>query len=117
MRTTVLVTGFMLGFLASAPQLTAQAAAPDGKALYTRNCRACHGPDGTPPPALAKSMKVPTIDPAYLTRVADDSMVNVMLKGTKGMKPMKGKASQEEMAAIARYLRSVAGSPAAKPGT
>jgi ubiquinol-cytochrome c reductase cytochrome c subunit len=117
MKTSAIVIGLLLGLAFVAPRLAAQAAAPDGKALYTKNCRACHGPTGAPPAALAKTMKVPTIDAAYLAKVSDDSMVNLMTKGTKNMKPMKGKASPEEQAAIAKYIRTMVGSPAPKPGS
>ena len=109
MKTSAVVLRLMLG-LAAVPRLAAQAAAaPDGKALYNKSCKSCHGAQGVPPAALAKKMKTPVIDGAYLSKVSDDSMVAVMANGTKNMKPMKGKATPEELAAIAKYTREVAG--------
>ncbi|MBI4501577.1 MAG: cytochrome c [Gemmatimonadetes bacterium] len=108
MKTSAVVLGLMVGLAAGTPRLAAQAA-PDGKALYDKNCKACHGSKGVPPAALAKRMKTPTIDEAYLAKVSDDSMARVMENGTKNMKPMKGKATPEDLAAIAKYTREVAG--------
>src|SRR6266704_3009887 len=91
--TVVLVLGF------GASQAAAQA--PDGKALYEKNCRACHGARGTPPAALAKQQKIPKWDAAFLTVRSDDSLVAVMKHGGKNMKGFAGKLKPDEMTAIA----------------
>ena len=115
MRRSTMVLGLVLGFAAAAPQLAAQA--PDGKALYDKNCKTCHGAQGVPPAALAKKMKTPTIDAAYLAKVSDDSMLKVMVNGSKNMKPMKEKVTEPELAAIVKHVRDVIGAGAAKPGS
>ena len=54
----LVVTCFGGAFLGSA--VVASAADQAGKTLYQKNCQSCHGANGTPPPALAKSMKHPS---------------------------------------------------------
>lgn len=88
---------------------TAAAQAPDGKALYEKNCKMCHGGDGTPPPAMQKMM--PTLAPLtaqFMASRSDDSVVKVLATGTAKMKPYKDKLTPEEMAAVAKYLREMA---------
>ena len=48
MKTPWLIIGLLLTTSAAA----AQAPSPDGKALYDKNCRMCHGADGIPSPAM-----------------------------------------------------------------
>ncbi|MBI4501579.1 MAG: cytochrome c [Gemmatimonadetes bacterium] len=115
MRRSTLVIGLVLAFVAVAPRLQAQG--PDGKALYDKNCKTCHGAQGAPPAALAKKMKIPTIDAAYLAKVSDDSILKVMTNGSKNMKPMKDKLTEPELAAIGKHVREVVGAGAAKPGS
>ena len=62
-----------------------------------------------PAPALAKQMKIAAMDAAYLAARSDDSLIGVMANGTKNMKPMKGKLTPAELAAVAKYLRTMVG--------
>ena len=98
-----------VALLAGAPRLSPQG--PDGKALYAKNCQACHGASGTPPAALAKQMKIPRFDAAFMGSRSKDSLVAVMTHGGKMMKGFAGKLQPAEMAAIAAYLKEM---PAAK---
>ncbi len=89
--------------------LAAQAQGPDGKALYEKNCRSCHGAQGTPPAALAKQMKIPKWDAAFMAQKTNDSLVHTIRRGGKNMKGFEGKLSPEEMAAVAKYVRELVG--------
>ena len=48
-----------------------------GEAAYEKSCKSCHGPDGTPNPAVAKMMKVEMKD---LKSAEVQSMSNATLR-------------------------------------
>lgn len=85
----------------------AGAQAADGKALYLKQCRSCHGTTGKPTKqALRETPRIPTMDAEFLAKRSADSLVAVMQNGVgRDMKSFKSKLSQEEMKAIAAYLR------------
>ena len=96
--------GLTIGLLLVAAAVQAQA--PDGKALYEKNCKMCHGADGTPSAAMAKMWPaLAPLDSSYMAGRSADSVVAVLTHGTKNMKPFKGKMTPEEMAAVAKYVR------------
>jgi len=86
----------------------ANAQAPDGKALFEKNCRKCHG-DGRPSPAMKKLLpELPTWDEAFFATRTDADIVAVLSNGKgKNMKPWKDTLSAEEMAAVAKYIRTL----------
>jgi cytochrome c553 len=99
---------FSLGllFMASA---AASAQAPDGKALYEKSCRMCHGADGNPAPAMLKMMPtMPVLNAAFMASRSADSVVKVLTNGTPKMKPFKDKLTAAEMAAVAKYVGDLA---------
>lgn len=93
------------GLWLSAGTLSAQAAPGSGAAVYAKSCRSCHGARGAPPAALAKQLKMAKWDAAYISARSKDSLVNVMKRGGKNMKPVK--LSPEEMAAVADYVKGM----------
>ena len=83
----------------------------DGKAIYLKQCRTCHGVTGEPS-ALNRD-KYPKIqsfvDPKFFAKVSDDSLVAVLKKGVgKDMKSFEGKLTAQEMLAVAKYARTLA---------
>ena len=46
-------------------------------------------------------------DPAFLSKVSDDSMVTVMTNGVDDMKSFKDKLTPDEMMAIAKFVRTL----------
>ena len=96
--------GLTIGALLAAAALQAQE--PDAKTLYEKNCKMCHGVDGTPSAPMAKMWPalVP-LDAKFMASRPADSVVAVLTHGTKNMKPLKGKLTPEEMAAVAKYVR------------
>lgn len=94
---------------ASAALSTAAAQASDGKAIYNENCRKCHGVIGTPPKTMkTKYPKIATFDEEFVAKRSDDSVVKVLIRG-KGddMKSFKDKMTEEEMKAVAKYVREL----------
>jgi len=93
------------------------AQAPDGKALYEASCKMCHGAAGVPTAPMKKLMEtIPTFDSAFIATRSDDSVVKVLLGGTKRMTSYKGKLSPEQLTAVAGYVRELALKPRA-PGS
>ena len=88
----------------------AHAQAADGKAIFLKQCRTCHGATGEPS-ALNKEKypKIRTLaDPKFFAKVSDDSLLVVLKKGAgKDMKSFDGKLSAEEMVAVVRYIRTL----------
>jgi mono/diheme cytochrome c family protein len=97
----------IVGFSLFATGLAIAADATAGKAVYNKSCKACHGADGTPNPAIAKSMKVEMLhlgDPA-VQKLSDADLKSFITSGKGKMKAItsvKGKAVDEDTA----YMRT-----------
>lgn len=96
--------------LALGPVTSDAQAASDGRALYLKHCRTCHGTTGTPSKqALRETPKIAKLDQAFLEARSDDSLRIVITRGAgKDMKAFKDKLSREEIDAIVVYVRSLA---------
>ena len=77
-----------LSLIAAAVAIAADAAA--GKALYDKACKACHGLDGKPNPAIAKSMKVEMLHlgAPEVQKMSDADLKAVITSGKGKMKPV-----------------------------
>ena len=97
-----------LVFIVSAHALAAQE--PDGKAVYDSNCKRCHGARGTPPQTMLKKMpKIRAFDTTFAREIQEDSIVKVLTKGKgEDMKSFTEKLNPAEMAAVAKYVRTLA---------
>ena len=85
------------------------AQAADGKALYLKNCRSCHGTLGTPSKqALRETPKIRKLDQAFLSTLTDDSLSAVLTRGIgKDMKPFKDKLTAQEIQAVIKHVRTL----------
>jgi mono/diheme cytochrome c family protein len=117
MRTWTIVAAVALSAL---PAITVAQAAPgpDGAALYRQQCRSCHGARGVPPARMLTLY--PTLktlaDSSEQAHLTEASIVNVLQHGKgKDMKPFADKMSAAEIAAVAKFVKSL-GSPAASTG-
>ena len=108
----VLGVGFVLSLTLGVRSAAAQSAASDeGATLYRQNCRTCHGATGAPTqrmvglyPAL-KSFA----DSTTLAHISTDSIVAILKNGMgKDMKSFKDKLTPDQMAAVARYVKTLA---------
>jgi mono/diheme cytochrome c family protein len=80
-----------------------------GEAAYEKSCKSCHGPDGTPNPAIAKMMKVEMRDlkspEVQATSPAD--MKKVITDGKGKMKPVASVtgAAADDVVAYVKTLK------------
>jgi mono/diheme cytochrome c family protein len=96
--------------LAAAAARPAQAAEPDGKALFEAKCALCHGKDGVPPPAFAQR-KVPDMSAAAWQRSRTDSQLKkVVAEGVTGtmMRGFSSSLTPAEIDAIIAHIRTLA---------
>jgi mono/diheme cytochrome c family protein len=114
-RTSLATAAMLTIALALGPSTAAAQAAPaaslDGAALYRQNCRSCHGLKGAPPArmiAVYASLPKSIGDAAFLQTRSADSIAAVIRNGVgRDMKAFKERLSAEEIAAIARYVKSL----------
>jgi mono/diheme cytochrome c family protein len=108
------VLGLCLWTSSAAAQASAASAEPDGAALYRQNCKSCHGAKGVPPARMVTLY--PTLktlaDSAEQARLTEQAIIAVLQHGKgKDMKPFTDKLSAAEMAAVAKFVKSLASAP------
>jgi mono/diheme cytochrome c family protein len=96
----VLVVSFVVG---AAPAFAQKAAKIDVAEIYATNCQACHGPDGESPLA-----PLSFTDPEWKHGSRLQDIVKVITDGVEQtpMLAFKEKLSKEEIAALAKLVRS-----------
>jgi cytochrome c oxidase cbb3-type subunit III len=91
----------LIGFL-----FVSALAAADGDAVFKERCTPCHGSDGK------GNLVIGTPDftsPTTQSGMSDSGIIDTITNGRKGtiMPAWKGKLSDEEIAAVAAYVRSL----------
>jgi mono/diheme cytochrome c family protein len=99
--TTLALAGLSAGAVSAAD-------AKAGQAVYDKSCKACHGPDGTGNPSVAKMMKVDMKDlkSAEVQAISDDDMKKIVTDGKGKMKPVKA-VSGGALDDVVAYVRSL----------
>ena len=82
------------------------ASAADGKTLYQKNCQSCHGANGTPSPALAKSMNIPLATAAVLQQKSDAELLRIIAEGAGKMPGYSSKMSPAEQKQVLEYMKT-----------
>ena len=100
----LVVTCFGAALLGSA--VIASAADGAGKTLYQKNCQSCHGADGNPPAAMAKSMNVPLVTAAVLNQKGDAEMLRIIADGAGKMPGYAKKMSAAEQKQVLEYMKT-----------
>jgi mono/diheme cytochrome c family protein len=99
---------FIFGALMVASVTSASAQGADGKALYEANCKKCHGATGAPSAAIKKmNPKIEAFDAAFFAKRTDADLIKQTSEGKDKMKPFKDKLKADEIAAIAKYMRTL----------
>lgn len=75
-----------------------------GDALYKSKCLSCHGANGNPSPALAKSMNIKSANDPSIKKLAIDQIVATIRNGKNKMKPVGG-LSNEQAKSVAAYFK------------
>ena len=104
MRT--ILTALALVCLSGAATFAADAKA--GQADYARACKSCHGPDGTPNPAIAKMMKVDMQDlkSAAVQGLSNDDIKKIITEGKGKMRPVAS-VSGSSVDDVAAYVHTL----------
>ena len=84
------------------------AGAEDGKEVFTKSCKTCHGADGQGNPTIAKMMKVEfrALSSAGVQSLSDTELKGVVSKGKGKMKPVAGVNAKQTDDVVA-YLRTL----------
>jgi mono/diheme cytochrome c family protein len=111
-RSTGRVMAGLVALTLAAGTLGAQtpAAAPDGAALYARNCASCHGATGAPSAAMQRSMPaLPDFSNARtMAALADTTAVNIVTNGKgRTMPAYRTRLTPEQVRAIVAYMRTL----------
>lgn len=88
----------------SAPEQSADATGP-GQALYESSCAMCHGMDGVA--SRIGRGAVDLNDPAWQRRTSVEQIIEVVAEGRGQMPAWKSRLSDEEIRAIADYVRTL----------
>lgn len=101
---TVVFGCVLAALLPAAPTGSAE----DGKQVYNKSCRTCHGADGNGNPGLAKVMKVQfrPLGSQEVQAKTDDELKKIITRGTGKMKPVNG-LSAKQVDDVVAYLRSL----------
>lgn len=110
-----LVAGSVLALGLGASRAEAQQ--PDGAAIYKQHCRSCHGAQGVPAQRmLSLYPKLKSLaDSTFLASLSTDSIAAVTRSGVGDMKAYADKLSADEIAAVARFVKSLGDSTARQP--
>ena len=77
-----------------------------GEATYKAKCQSCHGPAGTPSPAMAKMMGVKPVSDPDVKKLTEAQMIAVVKTGKGKMKPIAG-LTDEQIKDSVTYFRSL----------
>ena len=99
----------MLVVAAATAALASAADVSNGKAVYDRACKSCHGADGTPNPAIAKMFKVDmrSLSSSEVQAMSDADMKKIISEGKGKMHPISSVtgASLDDVVAYVRSLK------------
>lgn len=79
----------------------------NARANYTKNCEACHGPngDGGVVKVNDKSIKVPSLKADHAIKHTDAEIIDYITNGHEAMPAFKDKLRAEEITELVSYVR------------
>jgi cytochrome c6 len=81
--------------------------AETGADVYKAKCQVCHGADGTPAPAMAKSMGIKDMKSDDVQKLSDADLKTAIEKGKGKMPAFAGKLTAAQIDELVKYLRSL----------
>lgn len=91
--------------LAATAAMSLTAFAADGGETYKAKCASCHGADGAG--AMAKKMGSRDLNSADFQKSSDADITAVITKGKGKMPGYEGKLSNDEIAGVTKYIRTL----------
>jgi mono/diheme cytochrome c family protein len=82
-----------------------QTANSSGAAAYKANCVTCHAVDGHGS-AVGKSLHAPDLHSAQMQQQSDAQLMETIKNGKGNMPPFGGSLTQDQIAAVVKYIRS-----------
>ena len=82
-------------------------AADSGADVYKQKCQMCHGPEGTPSAAMAKSMGLKDLKSPEVQKQSDAEFKTIVEKGKGKMPAFTGKLTPEQIDEVVKYIRSL----------
>jgi cytochrome c6 len=74
---------------------------------YKAKCQMCHGADGTPPAAMAKSMGIKDLKSDDVQKQSDADLKATVEKGKDKMPGFAGKLTPAQIDDVVKYVRSL----------
>lgn len=92
-----------------APSAPTRVQAPDGKAIYLKSCKQCHGVLGEPTKTAQREYeKIPSFkDAAFFEKKKDAELAEAVAKGKGKMKPFAEKLTAAEIDAVVQYIHTL----------
>ncbi len=81
--------------------------AESGADVYAAKCKMCHGADGAPPAAMAKSMGIKDLKSDDIQKMSEAEIKAVVEKGKGKMTGFAGKLTPDQIDAVAKYVKSL----------
>jgi len=81
--------------------------AQSGAETYASKCKLCHGADGTPPAAMAKSMGIKDLKSDEVQKMSDADLKMVVEKGKGKMTGFAGKLTPAQIDDVVKYVRTL----------
>ena len=100
----LLVTCLATTFLGSAELGLAQGSTSSAADAYKANCVSCHAADGHGS-AVGKSLHAADFHSPQVQQQSDAQLTEVIKNGRGNMPPFGGSLSQEQIAALVKYIR------------
>ena len=82
-------------------------AAVDAGAIYTERCQKCHGADGKADTPAGKKFEAHDFHSPDVQKKTDAELIKIITDGQKKMPSFKDKLSEEEIKALAAYVRQL----------
>jgi mono/diheme cytochrome c family protein len=81
--------------------------AQTGADTYKAKCQMCHGADGAPPAAMAKSMEMKDLKSDDVQKQSNADLKAVVEKGKGKMPAFAGKLTPAQIDDVVKYVRSL----------